>query len=176
MTSADSRFTTGALPPTGRSRDRADLRGAGGGRVPDSRNRRGRTRHEPRGVDLQREFVAQPGPRCGRCARAGRLPGPGHGVQHPRDPINVNWADAWLHGHTAVAGPALAVVGMRLPPRGAPPSADVGDCRGSSSPAERCAPMSIAEAFPQGRAVPPEPRDSTIMVISSTTSHLSSFG
>ncbi|MEV6879406.1 DUF4383 domain-containing protein [Amycolatopsis sp. NPDC051128] len=31
----------------------------------------------------------------------------------PEDPINVNWADNWLHGLTAVAGLVLGIVAAR---------------------------------------------------------------
>jgi hypothetical protein len=37
----------------------------------------------------------------------------------PEDPINVNWADNWLHGLTAVAGLVLGIVAARAVSRAA---------------------------------------------------------
>lgn len=37
----------------------------------------------------------------------------------PEDPVNVNWADNWLHGLTAVAGLVLAIVATRALTRSA---------------------------------------------------------
>jgi len=34
-------------------------------------------------------------------------------IGNPEDPINLNWADNWLHGLTAVAGLVLGIVAAR---------------------------------------------------------------
>jgi hypothetical protein len=38
---------------------------------------------------------------------------------NPEDPVNVNWADNWLHGLTAIAGLVLAIAGTRAAGRAA---------------------------------------------------------
>ncbi|WP_410673953.1 DUF4383 domain-containing protein [Amycolatopsis sp. cmx-4-68] len=38
---------------------------------------------------------------------------------NPEDPININWADNWLHGLTAVAGLVLGIVAARTASRAA---------------------------------------------------------
>jgi len=38
---------------------------------------------------------------------------------NPEDPVNVNWADNWLHGLTAVAGLVLGIVAARAATRAA---------------------------------------------------------
>jgi uncharacterized protein DUF4383 len=40
----------------------------------------------------------------------------------PEDPININWADNWLHGLTAVAGLVLGIVGARAMARTGTPA------------------------------------------------------